>query len=86
MANHKSAAKRAKQSLNKKARNSVTKKSIKTIEKKLRKSIESKSKEDSQKFLLEFSSRIDSASDKGVIHKNNASRKISRLAKKVHAI
>lgn len=86
MANHKSAAKRAKQSLNKRAVNNVTKKSIKTIEKKLRKSIESKSKEDSQKFLLEFSSRIDSASSKGIVHKSNASRKISRLSKKVYAI
>lgn len=86
MANHKSAAKRAKQSLKKKARNNITKKAIKTIEKKLRKSIDAKSKEESQKILLEYSSRIDRAADKGIVHKNNAARRISRLSKKVYAI
>ncbi|MCB0392135.1 MAG: 30S ribosomal protein S20 [Bdellovibrionales bacterium] len=86
MANHKSAAKRARQTLRKNTRNHTTKKAIRTVEKKLKTAIENKSKEDSQKILLEFTSRIDRAAEKGILHKNNASRRVSRLAKKVNSI
>ncbi|MCB0356617.1 MAG: 30S ribosomal protein S20 [Bdellovibrionales bacterium] len=86
MANHKSAAKRAKQTLKKNARNHRVKKAIRTVEKKLNKSIASSAKEESQKYLLEFTSRIDKAAQKGILHKNNASRKVSQLSKKVGAL
>ncbi len=86
MANHKSAAKRAKQTLRKNARNHGTKKTIRTIEKKLRSAIEEKSKDAAQKMLLDFTSRVDRAAVKGIIHKNTASRRIGRLSKQVSAI
>lgn len=81
MANHKSAAKRARQTLKKNARNHMTKKTIRTIEKKLRQAIDNKSKDDAQKFYLEFTSKIDKAAEKGILHKNNASRRKSRLGR-----
>lgn len=86
MANHKSAAKRAKQSLKKNARNSGTKKAIRTVEKRLRKAIDLKSKDEAQKILLDFSCRIDKAAVKGILHKRNASRRVGRLSKAVSSL
>lgn len=86
MANHKSAAKRAKQSIKKNIRNSGTKKAIRTVEKKLRKAIELKSKDEAQKALVEFTSRIDKAAVKGILHKKNAARRISRLSQKISSL
>ena len=39
-----------------------------------------------QAALLEATSEIDKAATKGVYHKNNASRKVSRLSKAVNSI
>ncbi len=63
---------------------SVTTK-IKTYEKKLEGLLPSKNSEEIDRLLRETIKVINSASSKGVIHKNTASRKISRIAKKVNA-
>ena len=81
MANHKSAAKRARQSIRKNERNATTKKTIRTIEKSLRKAIDNKATDEAQSLLLRFTSKVGKAAQKGILHKNNASRKISRLSK-----
>ena len=86
MANHKSAAKRSRQTVVKTARNSQTKKTIRTFEKKLRTAIAEKKSEDAQKLLLTYSSKMAKAAQKGILHSNNASRKISRVSKQVNAI
>lgn len=83
MANHKSAAKRARQSLVRRARNLGTKKTVRTAERKLRAAIESKEVEAAQNLLKSFSSQMMKAAKKGVYHANTASRKIGRLSKAV---
>ena len=77
MANHKSAAKRARQSLKIRARNLSTKRAVRTVEKQLRDAITDKKGEDAQKLLTAFSSKIGKAARKGVYHAKTASRKIS---------
>jgi len=86
LANHKSAKKRARQTITKTARNSQTKKTIRTFEKKLRVAIKEKKTEDAQKLLVSYTSKIGKATQKGIYHMNNAARKIGRLSKQVHSI
>lgn len=85
MANHKSADKRARQSIRKTAVNRRIKSRLKTFEKKALVALSEGNKEEAQKNFLAFSSQIDRAAKKGVYHKNKASRKISRLATKIAA-
>lgn len=86
MANHKSAAKRAKQSLVRKTRNLSTKRTVRTAERKLKSALESKEAEKAQELLKNFSSKINKAAQKGVFHAKTASRKISRLSKDVYQL
>ncbi len=80
MANHKSALKRHRQSLKKHARNTAVKSAIKTAIKSVRKSFESGNAEEAGTNLKVATTLLDKAVTKGVLHKNNASRKISRLS------
>lgn len=84
MANHKSAEKRARQSVKRKARNSQTKASVKTFEKNLTKGIEAKSK-DLPQLLQAYMKKAMSAASKGAVRKETIARKISRLSTRVHA-
>ena len=86
MANHKSAAKRARQTVNKRARNSGTKKSVRTVEKSLRAAIDKKDKKEAMTFLKKFESLVQKAAQKGILHSNNASRRVSRIAKRVTSL
>lgn len=86
MANHKSALKRARISVRRNAINMKTLGGVRTAEKKLRKAITGKNKEESAKALIEFSSRVSKAAQKGRIHYKTASRKISRLSKAVASL
>ena len=86
MANHKSAAKRAKQAVKRQAVNLSTKRSVRTAEKKLLNAITSKDSEGAQQLLQVFASKVDKAAKKGVYHAKTASRKISRLSVNVHQI
>ncbi len=84
MANHKSAKKRAKQNLVRRQRNRSVKTTLKTLEKKVR---TAKAADDDAALELmgQNQSALQKASQKGIIHKNTASRKISRLSKLVNA-
>lgn len=84
MANHKSAKKRAKQNLVRRQRNRSVKTKLKTLEKKLRAAKES-GDDSMMELMRQNQSALQKASQKGIIHKNTASRKISRLSKLVHA-
>lgn len=84
MANHKSAAKRARQAPKRTARNTNVKSTVKTFEKKLMKALESKSA-DAKELLKEYTSKMMKAVNKGVIKKETASRKIGRLSTRTAA-
>lgn len=86
MANHKSAYKRTRQNEMRRLRNKSVKTRVKTIVKDVRLTVNEISKEDALKKLDMAKSNIDRAAQKGVIHKNTASRKISRLSKLVNTI
>ncbi|CAN2041151.1 Small ribosomal subunit protein bS20 [Candidatus Magnetomoraceae bacterium gMMP-15] len=86
MANHKSAIKRAKQSKIREGRNKAVKTRVKNVVKSVRLAVEEKSVDSALANLKSASSIIDKAAKKGVIHRNNASRKISRLTKLVNTL
>ncbi len=86
MANHKSAIKRARQSEEQRQRNRSRKTRMKSVVRKLEETINAKTKEDAAENLKLAVSIIEKTASKGVIHKNTASRKISRLARKVNAL
>lgn len=79
MANHPSAAKRARQNVKRNARNRQILGTMRTSIKKLRSAIESGQKDQLDTLLKETQSVIAKTWKKGVIHKNHMSRKISRL-------
>ena len=70
--------KRARQAEKGHLRNKSVKSSVKTVVKKVETALASNSKEAIK--------AIDKAASKGVMHKNTASRNISRLTKKVNAV
>ncbi len=83
MANHKSALKRARQNKIRQMRNKTYKTRIKNIVKAVRAAASENSSEAALTNLNTAKSVIDKASKKGIIHRNNAARKISRLSKLV---
>ncbi len=84
MRKNKSAIKRTKQSEARRLRNSHVKTTMKTQIKKALSAAETKDKENLDVLFVKAVSQINKAVSKGVIHRNNASRKVSRLAKKVN--
>lgn len=85
MANSKQAKKRAKQSIVRAMKNKVRKSKLKTEIKKLHTALESKDLQEAAKLLSSVNAMTSRAKGKGLIHRNTAARKISRLAKKVAA-
>lgn len=86
LANHKSAEKRNKQNKKRRLRNASVKSQVKTLTKEVLSAVSGKDKEASQKAIASAISGINKAVSKKVIHKNTASRKISRLTKKVNTL
>lgn len=86
MANIKSAKKRVLVAGNNAARNKAIKSKVKTSVKKVDAAIAAGDKAAAQACLVNAISEIDKACTKGVYHKNNASRKVSRLSKAVNAM
>ncbi|MBL0701239.1 MAG: 30S ribosomal protein S20 [Desulfosarcina sp.] len=85
MANHKSAVKRAAQNEKKRLRNKSIRTRIKNVTKNVQLIIKEKSGDEVAAILTRAQSVIDNAAKKGVIHKNTAARKISRLYKLVNS-
>ena len=81
-----SAIKRVKQADKRNLQNRAVRSSIKTIERKVESVIAAGNKEEAGKALIEAVRVLQKAVSKGVIHKNNASRNISRLTRKVAAL
>ena len=86
MANHKSALKRARQNEVIRIRNKSYKTSTKKAIKEVRVAVADGSAEEAREHLAKAVSIIQKTVSKGVIHKNQASRKISRLSRQVNQI
>lgn len=86
MANIKSAKKRIKIAKTRQARNKKVKSMTKMYFKKIEAAVNNKDKATATTVLNDAIKQIDMACTKGVYHKNNASRKVSRLQKIVNAI
>ena len=84
MANHKSAEKRNRQSQIRRLRNRTNKSRMKNIIRQVNEAIAAGSEEEAKTALQKAIPVIAKTATKGSIHKRNASRKISRLAKRVN--
>jgi len=83
---HKSAIKRSRQSLKHRERNTSLKSSIKTGVKTVLEAVEGKDPEAAKAALDRAIPAIAKAAGKGAFHKKTASRKISRLTKRVNTL
>lgn len=83
MANHPSALKRHRQSETRRLRNRAVKTRLRHLVREVRSAISSRDAEAAGKRLGEAARALRKAVSKGVLHRNSASRKISRLA---HAV
>lgn len=86
MANIKSAKKRILVTQKKELRNKSTKSKIKTLVKKVDAAVAAGNKAEAEEALKVVTSELSKAASKGIIHKNTASRKISRLSLAVNKI
>jgi small subunit ribosomal protein S20 len=86
MANHPSAVKRYRQSLQRRLVNQMNRHKLRTQMKKLRAAIATGKAADAQPLLTATFSVIDRSVQKGVIKKNTARRYKSRLAKRVNGL
>ncbi|MCR4782253.1 MAG: 30S ribosomal protein S20 [Lachnospiraceae bacterium] len=86
MANIKSAKKRVLVNKKKYERNKSIRSAVKTYIKNVEVAVSEGNKEEASKALTVAIGAIAKASNKGIYHKNNAARKVSRLTKLVDAM
>ena len=86
MATHASAIKRARQNEKRRQRSLHVKTTVKSSIKKVRIAVDEKNLEAAQKALQEAIPLIMRARSKGVFHRKNSARKISRLAQQVNTL
>ena len=86
MANHFSALKRARQTETRTTRNRANTSRLRTALRQLRESLAKGDKNAAEQVFRQTVSAMDKAVQKGVIHKNTASRYKSRLNARLHAV
>lgn len=86
MPNIKSAIKRVKTSEKRRLQNASQKSSLRTAVKAFDQAADSTNKESAQQALQAAIKKLDKAASKGLIHKNAANRKKSRMAKKLNQL
>jgi len=86
MANTKSAQKRSRQTIVRTERNRAEKSRVKTLRKKALAVIATGDKEAAAKAVSEFTSAVDKAAKKNLVHKNKAANLKSKAAKSIAAI
>jgi small subunit ribosomal protein S20 len=86
MANHKSSIKRARQTIVRTERNRAAKTRMKTLRKKTLSAISAGDKEGANKASAEFSSVVDKAAKRRIIHPNKAANLKSKTAKAIAGI
>ena len=84
MANHKSAIKRDRQSKVRRMRNRINKSKMKTAIRRIEEALVAGSEEQAQEALKIAVPIIQKTASKGTVHQKTASRKISRLTKRVN--
>jgi len=85
LANIKSAMKRARQNDKRHARNRTYVAGTRTRIRRVKALIQSGELDQAQAALQEAAKSLDKAAEKGIIHKNNAARRKSRLFKMLHS-
>jgi small subunit ribosomal protein S20 len=83
---HHSTIKRARQAVKRNLRNRAVMSGVKGVLKKVHNAVEEKNAEAAKAGLREAASALRKAVTKGVIKPNTASRRVSRLAKKINAL
>ena len=86
MANHKSAEKRSRQAKVRRLRNRMNKSVMKTVIRRVEEALIAGSEEEAKAALQVAIPIIQKTASKGTIHRNTASRKVSRLTKRVQAM
>ena len=86
MANIKSQIKRNKQNEKRRLRNRMYRGSTRATVRDARSTLEAGNAEESRSAVMEAISALDKAAAKGVIHKNNAARRKSRLMKRLASL
>ena len=82
----KSSIRSVKTDAERRAKNAPIKAGVRNAARKVDASVANNAKEEAQANLVAASGLIDKAARKGIVHKNAANRKKSRLAKKVNAM
>lgn len=85
MANLRASKRDAKRSLVSRVRNNARRSEVKTYTKKVLEALDQKNFEAAKELFRAAESKIASASGKGVLKRNTAARKVSRLARKIAA-
>ncbi len=83
---HKSTIRRARQAERRHERNRANANAVKTLIKKVHSAVAGKKTDEAKSSLLEATSAIGKAVSKGILHRNTASRRISRLALHVNSL
>jgi len=86
MANHKSAEKRSRQTIVRTERNRFYKTRIKNLTKAVKVAVEAGDKDAATNALKDVNKSFHSYATKGILKKNTAARRISRLAKLVNSV
>ncbi len=86
MANTRSALKRMRQSEKRRVRNAAVRSSVRTAVKTTRTALAAASLEDARASLARAIRLLDKAVTKGVVHKNAAARKKSRLSRQLNVL
>jgi small subunit ribosomal protein S20 len=86
LANHKSALKRIRSSERKRLRNRTVRSTTRTIVKRARTTLQEGDADTARQAIHEAIRTLDKAVSKGVIHRNNAARRKSRLMKQLAAL
>ncbi len=86
MANTRSAIKRMRQNEKRRQRNRLFASRARTYVKNARLALEEGEPKDAHQAIMEAVSALDKAAEKGILHKNNASRRKGRLMKKLAAL
>nr|WP_092068558.1 30S ribosomal protein S20 [Dendrosporobacter quercicolus]NSL47140.1 30S ribosomal protein S20 [Dendrosporobacter quercicolus DSM 1736]SDL77749.1 small subunit ribosomal protein S20 [Dendrosporobacter quercicolus] len=86
MPNIKSSERSIKTDAERRAKNFAVRSSIRTATRKVTEAVGAGNNADAKALLTKASSTIDKAAGKGVLHKNAAARKKSRLARKINAL
>ena len=82
----KAALKRVRADRKRRLRNASVLEELKTLARKFERLLQSKEREKATSLLKEALHKLDKAVSRGIIHKNRASRKKSRLSRKLSAL